>query len=74
MVRFPLCKLEGVDAFACSEVAAIVAAGRLAAATTPALPIRNRRRDWSAIGAVAEMSRLVALMVDIVDLRGSKTV
>jgi hypothetical protein len=28
MVRFPLCKLEGVDAFACSEVAAIVAAGK----------------------------------------------
>jgi hypothetical protein len=45
MDRFPLCELEGVDAFACSEVAAIVAAGRLAAATTPALPIRNRRRD-----------------------------
>jgi hypothetical protein len=30
MVRFPLVEFEGVTAFACSEVAAIIAAGRLA--------------------------------------------
>src|SRR6266853_1159388 len=45
MVRFPLVGLEGVGAFACSEVAAIVAACRLATAAIPALPIRNRRRQ-----------------------------
>src|SRR6266436_7208521 len=68
MVRFPLVGLEGVEAFACSKVAAIVAACRLAAAAIPALPIRNRRRDGEggAGGAVAELSRVAGLMVDLI--------
>src|SRR5260221_12136066 len=48
MVRFPFVGSEWVEAFACSEVATIVAAGRLAATAIPALPIRNRRRDGEA--------------------------
>jgi len=54
MVGFPLRGLEGVEAFACLEVATIITAGRPAAAAMPALPIRNRRRDGegSAVGAL----------------------
>src|SRR5260370_31725276 len=74
MVGFPLRGLKGVEAFACSEVSAIVAAGRLAAAATPALPIRNRRRDGEgSAGAMADWSSLLGLMVDIVDLITNKS-
>jgi len=61
--------LEGVEAFACSEVAALVAAGRLAAAAIPALPIRNRRREGEggAGGAMAKLSSVAGLMVDLID-------
>jgi hypothetical protein len=60
----------GVEAFACSELAATVAAGRLAAAAIPALPIRNRRRDaeGSTGGEMPELSGVACLMVGIVDL------
>src|SRR5438445_10765020 len=70
MVCFPLVGLEGVEAFACSDVAAIIAAGRLAAAAMPALPIRNLRRDGDGCtcGAPAELSSVAGLMVDIVEL------
>src|SRR5713101_323215 len=75
MVRFPFVRSEW-EVFACSEVAAITTAGRLAAAATPALPIRIRRRDGEggAVGAIAEMSSFVSVMVDIVDLLTNKTV
>src|SRR5260221_3554413 len=74
MLRFPLVGLEGVEVVAGSEGAAIAAAGRLAAATMPALPIRNRRRDGerSTAGATAELSRVAGLTVDIVDLPGNR--
>src|SRR6202043_371447 len=73
MVRFPFVRSEW-EVFACSEVAAITTAGRLAAAATPALPIRNRRRDGEggAVGGIAEMLGLVSGMVDIVDLLTNK--
>src|SRR5712671_6295723 len=69
MVRFPLVGLEGVEPFACSKVAAIVAACRVAAAAIPALPIRNRRRDGEggAGGAMAGLSGVAGLVVDLID-------
>src|SRR5258708_40120312 len=45
MVRRRLLALEGVEAFARSEVAAIVRAGGLAAGAMQGPPIKNRRRD-----------------------------
>src|SRR5216684_375593 len=77
MVRCPLIGLEGVEAFACSNGAATVAACRLAAAAIPALPIRNRRREGEggAGGAMSELSSVAGLMVDLIDfLARNKTV
>src|SRR5271167_3649404 len=71
MVRSPLLGLEGVEAFACSEAAAIIAAGKPAAAAIPALPTRTRRRDGKRAG-VTELSSVVGLMIDTVALPNSK--
>src|SRR5260370_36071297 len=74
MVRSPFFGLEGLEAFACSEVAAIVTAGRLAAAAMPALPIRNRRRDreGSTGGAMAGLSSGAGLVVEIAEFPRKK--
>src|ERR1700730_9586742 len=45
MVCSPLLALEGLEPVACSDVAAIVTAGKLATTATPPLPNRNRRRE-----------------------------
>src|SRR5713226_2130168 len=66
MVRFPFFGSEWVEAFACSEVATIVAAGRLAATAIPALPIRNRRRDEEA--TIGDAMRTVSIGVFMIRL------
>ncbi len=55
---------------------AIIAAGRLVAATTPALPIRNRRRevDERTGGVVGGSSRAASFLIDMVNLRGNNRV
>src|SRR5713226_5682083 len=63
MVRFPLAGLEGVEASACSKVAAIVAACRLAAAANPSAAdqkptARGRRERWWRNGGVVECGGL----------------
>src|SRR5271168_1549144 len=65
MVRSPLLGLEGVEALACSEAAAIIAAGKPAAAAIPAPPTRTRRRDGKKRAGMTELSSVVGLTVDI---------
>src|SRR5260370_6898475 len=74
MARLPLLGLEKVEVFACSAMAAIVVAGRLAAAARAAPPIRNRRRgrEGTACGAMAASSSVGGFIVDILDLHGGR--
>src|SRR5712664_2521692 len=70
----PLLWLEEFVALACCAVAAIATARRLAAAAMPALLIRNRRREEEGVtgDAMAELSSVAGLMVELIDCPGEK--